>query len=130
MMTQQRAIILFLYGMAFVIGYLLGSVVAANAHMADSGWDYPASCCSGTDCGKLPSEYVKATATGYQVHVPVNVHQSITIEDKDYFIPYSDAHLKISPDGWYHLCVGRQYESGGVIMGGSLYCFFAVPPGS
>lgn len=84
---------------------------AAAAHDAPTGWSYPASCCSTTDCRAVPASRVKETAAGYVIQISNET------------VPYRDPRVKDSPDGDLHLCT-----VGGSDIGRTL-CLF-VPPRS
>lgn len=94
----------------------------ARAHSAMSGWAYPASCCSGTDCAEISPQSVQETGGGYVVTVAPGSHPMWRADRPAPLvvrIPYREA--KPSPDGHWHICLNGA---------GDLLCFFAAAGGS
>ena len=85
------------------------SPISANAHDAPSGWSYPFSCCSGTDCRQIKTGSVREIADGYLILSSGEV------------VVYSDSRVRQSPDGEYHWCSNGGRDDGRTI------CLF-VPP--
>lgn len=101
---------------------LLTLAPALYAHKAPSGFDYPASCCSGDksigDCQMISANVVRETPEGYAVVLLPGDHRRVT-RSQSFRIPYGQQIT--SPDGNYHICL---YPNEAVV-----FCFFA-PPGS
>ena len=93
------------------------------------GWNYPASCCSGTDCAEIKADRVEETPEGYRVTLRPEDHIMVAKETV-FMIKYNDPKIKDSPDGVFHICLSRQQVlPGDVVHGGTLYCFFIPPKG-
>jgi hypothetical protein len=111
------------------------AIRSAVAHTAiptaaqPQGWDYPASCCSGTDCAEIKTDRVEETPEGYRVTLRPEDHIMVARETV-FMIKYNDPKIKDSPDGVFHICLSRQQVlPGNVVHGGNLYCFFIPPKG-
>jgi hypothetical protein len=95
---------------------------AIYAHQAPSGFDYPASCCSGDksigDCQMISASVVRESPEGYEVVLLPGDHRLVT-RRQSFRIPYGQQIT--STDGNYHICL---YPNEAVV-----FCFFA-PPGS
>ena len=76
-----------------------------------NGWRYPLSCCSGYDCREVDESAIDESGPGY------------TIVATGEFIPMTDAKIKPSPDGMFHLC-----QRGGKPDGAAI-CLFVPPRG-
>ena len=120
-----RVVLWVIAGIGFAM--ILGAVTDdARAHRAiptaaqPLGWQYPISCCSGTDCAEIPDEAVKETPDGYLVSLLPGQHPMVTKEPFSILIPYNSIKIKNSPDGLHHICISRT---------GHLFCFFAGPRG-
>ena len=101
---------------------LMAGAPETRAHSAMSGWAYPASCCSGTDCAQISPERVKEGGGGYIVTVAPGSHPMWRADRPAPLvvrIPYREA--KPSPDGAWHICLNGA---------GDLLCFFAAIGGS
>ena len=92
--------------------------LTVNAHQAPSGWSYPVQCCSGIDCGEIPTSAVKETPDGYRVTLKPGDHVMIQAPF-DTVVPYAKA--KAAPDGAYHICLSPALQ---------VLCFFAGPRGA
>jgi hypothetical protein len=109
---------------AGLCGILLSMALAPAlyAHKAPSGFEYPASCCSGDksigDCQMISAKVVRETRHGYAVVLLPGDHRLVT-RRQSFRIPYGQQIN--SPDGNYHICL---YPSETVV-----FCFFA-PQGS
>lgn len=93
-----------------------------HAHQAMSGWEYPASCCSGVDCAEVSPRAVQETPAGYVVTVAPGSHPMWRADRPAPLvvrIPYREA--KPSPDGRWHICLNGA---------GDLLCFFAATGGA
>ena len=102
----------------------------ARSHQAPSGWSYPLSCCSGTDCNQIPASRVETRPDGYHVNVVPGDHDFITRATL-FVIPYDDETVKPSPDGKYHLCISQVYRGEmGDTAPSRVLCFFVPSPGA
>jgi len=98
------------------LAILFALVFGAFAHNAPSGWTYPATCCSGHDCGRIAADRVEQTPEGFVVTVMPGEH--VMVEHWPplvLVVPYNDPRIRPSPDGDYHLCVNAER---------TLLCFF------
>lgn len=95
---------------AWAVGFFLFLcfvlVNSAIAHMAQSGWLYPAECCSGHDCAVIDEKRVRPAFAGYMV-------------DGVHYVPMGQ--VRKSPDSDYHGCFPTKDKLG---------CFWAPPQGS
>lgn len=90
---------LIVFGALVLVGLYLS---AALAHMAPTGWEYPAWCCGGNDCAPIAAANVRTSPDGYVVTLGKGDHP-MKSETTTFVIPYANA--KPSPDGDYHLCL-------------------------
>lgn len=84
------------------------------AHMAVSGWQYDASCCSGKDCVMIPADRVEFKDPKYIIKLKEGDHPFANTEPKE----VHEKQVKVSGDQNYHLCASRY----------SVYCLY-VPGG-
>jgi len=75
---------------AFVFLTIAGSAPEAHAHRAPSGWQYPVSCCSGSDCYEIPASDLQEVMGAYKI-----------LATGQYF---GFSKVRFSPDGRYHRC--------------------------
>lgn len=76
------------------------------------GWKYPFSCCSSTDCRRVPKEAISERPEGYVINGTGEV------------IPMTDTRVRRSPDGEWHWCSVAGAEDSRTI------CLFAPMGGS
>ena len=97
------------------------------AHLAVSGWSYPAKCCSDFDCAEIATENVTPTTQGYELLLMPGDHHFIKVGMR-FKIDYADVRVKDSPDGKYHLCLSKPM----VLRPWStrIICFFRPPQSS
>lgn len=110
-MRKLLLALLFVPGMAF-------------AHNAPMGWQYPLSCCRGTemggDCSPIPSSTVHTGPAGFEITLHYGDHPLVKQGETIHFtVPYGQE--KQSPDGIDHLCFNPNTRH--------LYCFFTGPRG-
>lgn len=86
-------------------------VVSAFAHDAPAGWQYPYACCSGIDCRPISQASISELADGY--HIAQNGE----------VLGYTDARIRESRDGDFHLCTVAGEEKSRTI------CLFVPPRG-
>lgn len=79
------------------------------AHDAQSGWSYPASCCSDYDCREVADADVIEGPDGYVIRATGEL------------IPMTSKKVRPSPDGVFHWCSVAGKDDGATI------CLF-VPP--
>ena len=91
-------------------GHLRAPIMAAHAHNAPEGWQYPYNCCAGQDCRPVThTGILKEKGGGFWV---------TTTQE---FIPYGSPKIKVSPDSDLHWCsVGGKPD-------GDTICIFAPP---
>jgi hypothetical protein len=109
---------------SIMIGFMLLVTAAtqAFAHRPPFGWDYPFECCSEADCARIDASAVRETPTGYVVTIMPGRHPMWATERRRSVvldIPYQKTRL--SPDGFFHLCMNDT---------GELLCFFSPGGGS
>jgi hypothetical protein len=75
-----------------VFATVLMSSGPAISHQADTGWIYPAECCSEKDCRAVSAEKISESPDGF------------VIGPTGEAIGYSDRRVRDSPDGEYHWC--------------------------
>lgn len=102
------AVVIYLAAVAYMMAAAI--LTAAQAHDAPSGWSYPFSCCSNTDCREAPEGTIGETPAGYLY--------KLTGDTVKY---QGDARLRRSPDGRFHICTVA-----GELKGRTL-CLFAPP---
>lgn len=100
---------------AFITFVLMAS--EAGAHEAPSLWMYPANCCSGRDCSRVPMAQVSDGPEGYRVVLKPGDH-NMAPNGGTYLIPYPLA--KASGDHEFHICI---------LPSGTVICFFYPPRG-
>jgi hypothetical protein len=124
------------FAVIFTIGFwyvlFLLFVWPALAHDAvptaaqPNGWQYPVTCCSTLDCGEISASTVRVTPDGrYVVTIGPDDHKMLARETVFAF-DITDNRVKPSPDGVYHICISRQFETPdkSATMGGNFLCFF------
>lgn len=93
--------------------------------LATDAWPhdwYPAVCCNGNaehgDCQPISSRTVKPVTGGWQITLVPGDHWMVT-KPHSFFI--SNARVKDSPDGAFHICLYPNEDN--------VQCFFAPPMG-
>jgi len=105
-----------------IVILLAAAAPQARAHQAPSGWDYPFECCSEADCARIDASEVRETPSGFVVTIRPGRHPMWVTERRQTVVlevPYQKARL--SPDGFFHLCMNDA---------GELLCFFSPGGGS
>lgn len=121
---------------------LIASVMAglgggAMAHEAKptaaqpNGWTYPANCCSSLDCSEIKASTVRVTPDGRYVVTLTPADHIMIAQTTTFTFVVTDPRVKPSPDGVFHMCVSRQFETPdkSATMGGNMLCFFEPPRG-
>jgi hypothetical protein len=107
--------LLFMIGVAVVIGVFALALRPARAHDAPSGWKYPEGCCNDGDCKPIPCDSITETREGYDWK---GIH-------------FNENQVRASGDKTCHVCVGKEWihNSKGLQEGNDKYphCIFIQP---
>ncbi len=87
--SKACAIGTFFAALFFIALVMCGRV---RAHDAPTGWSYPFSCCSTTDCRRVPADWIREQPDGFTIVMTGEI------------VGHQDARIKQSPDGEYHWC--------------------------
>lgn len=96
----------------------------AHAHEAPSGWSYDAACCSGHDCAMVRPSAIHEGPNGITITLKAGEHPML-IGPFTAFVGNDSRKLKESPDGEWHVCMGRQWRMrDGNFSDGAIYCVY------
>ena len=103
---MKRVVVTSLAGLCLAVWLLWQLAGCAVGHEAQSGFQYPYSCCGNNDCAEIPSRFVKVTQRGFEIRIPPGGHPTWTADrTEDFLAFFSHEAAAESPDGNYHICI-------------------------